>query len=699
MAWLASVSHKVNAAILRDNFHIKLTKSTLSSNGDKIVFYVALDGNDAWSGTLANPNRMNSDGPFATIQRARDAIREIKYRQNGNLTNEVTVFIREGIYFLTEPWVFTPEDSGTENCPIVYLCYPNENVIISGGRRIVDFRQESVNGRILWVSDISQVREGKWFFRQLWVNGERCIRSRYPKHGYLQVANVPDVTSQTKWHEGQTRFRFHRGDVKAWASISDAEVVIMTRWVESRLPITTVDEEKQLINFSNRSVFQIDRKDPYYIENCLEILENPGEWYLNQKSGKIYYLPRDGENIENAEFIAPLHDFIIKFEGKPDQNKFIEYLTFRQLNFNHAEWYYSDNFQVAPYPRVGPWPHPDVLGSIQSANNVPGALQGEGIRYCNIEECKISHISNYAIELSRGCYSNQVIRCELFDLGAGGVKIGESIAYNTESPDTYDNQVTECHIYDGGKIFHSAVGIWVGQSYRNLIAGNHIYNFYYTGVSVGWNWHYQNTKVRDNIIKKNHIHHIGKLLNGDGPILKDFGAIYVLGVQPGTQIISNLIHDVDGLRNGGFGIHLDQGSSQILIENNLVYRTYAGLNLHYGRENIIRNNIFCLGRVFQLRRLKEENHLSFTFERNIVYWSEGDLFVSPHGNDGFVFDYNLYWNENGIIQPNGMDWNDWQKKGMDNHSLIKDPLFVDIDKDNFTLSLQSPAFKLGFQPI
>jgi parallel beta-helix repeat protein len=164
---------------------------------------------------------------------------------------------------------------------------------------------------------------------------------------------------------------------------------------------------------------------------------------------------------------------------------------------------------------------------------------------------------------------------------------------------------------------------------------------------------------------------------------------------------NNLCHDVTRYEYGGWGLYTDEGSSQILLENNIVYRTQdGGFHQHYGRENIVRNNIFALGEEAQLRRTRQEAHRSFTFERNIVYWEKGKLLDGAWSNGQFLFDHNLYWQAGG--QPIQFERNslaEWQQRGQDVHSLVADPLFADPAHGDFTLKPGSPAAKIGFQPI
>ena len=222
--------------------------------------------------------------------------------------------------------------------------------------------------------------------------------------------------------------------------------------------------------------------------------------------------------------------------------------------------------------------------------------------------------------------------------------------------------------------------------------------------------------VATNVIEFNHIHHIGQGL------LSDMGAIYTLGVSPGTVLRNNLIHDVEANHYGGWGIYNDEGSSHLLIEDNVVYNTkFAGYNIHFCKEVTVRNNIFACGRLQQLSRSRVEPHQSVFFENNIVYWKEGKLldnkwkdkpytfYFHPKSSSGtreatstFDMDWNLYYNPTLTLDEvtfNGMNWEQWRETGKDRHSIYADPLFLDADNYDFRLRPDSPALALGFEPI
>jgi hypothetical protein len=668
----------------------------------KGVYYVATNGNDRWSGTLARPNPAGSDGPFASLARARDAVRSIKREQGGPLKQPITVMVRGGTHFLQEPVVFTSEDSGSEVGRVNYEGYPGEVPIISGGRRISGWQPRTIGGRSLWAADISAARGGRWFFHELWVDGQRRVRARHPNHGYLAVAEVPEVKADAPWTEGQSRFRFKEGDLKGWSTVTNAEVCVMNRWVESHLPVVNVDEANRLVTFAKRSVFKLDPGDLYYIDNALELLDTPGEWYLDPAAGTLYYMPMPGEDMKHVDVIAPVLTQVVRFEGKAGAGQFVEHLNFDRLVFSHTEWYFPGGFAAdRNKPEISPAPKPEVGGFGQAAIGVPGAVWGQGVRHCTFIRCQFVHIGNYALELARGCQHNRIVMCEAGDLGAGGLKLGETGIQMADADIARDNEVSDCHVHDGGLIFHSAIGVWIGQSPGNRLVRNEINDFYYTGISMGWTWGYGPALATNNLVEFNHVHHIGVRSDGDGPILSDMAGIYTLGLHQGSVIRNNLWHDFAGFRYGGWGIYFDEGTTGIVAENNIVYRsTHGGFHQHYGKDNLVRNNIFAYARDQQLQRSRVEEHRSFTFERNIVLWNQGALLGGNFSGTNYLFQSNLYWREGGgEIKFDKWPFDEWQKRGEDKGSLIADPGFVDPQHGDFTFKPGSPAAQIGFQPI
>jgi hypothetical protein len=648
------------------------------------TIYVAIDGNDAWSGRMPVIPPSNNDGPVASMTQA---IKLARASRGTKPETGVTIKLRNGTHFLSEPLKLGPDDSF-----LTIGAYQTETPVLSGGRKINDWKPATISSNKVLVADVPWVRTNAVPFRELWVNNKRAARARHPDKGYLPVAALPDATAD--WEKGHSRFQYATNDLQAWPGITNAEMVVMTRWVESRLPIMGLDPTQRLVSFSKRSMFQLAPGDLYYVEGALEFLNQPGEWTLDVAAAKLYYVPRPGESAANLEAIVPNLSELIRIEG--ETNRIVDNLHLQGLTFSHAEWYYPPSSGANK-----PGAALEVGGFAQAAVGVPGAIVAHNLRNSIIEKCRFIHLGNYALELGQGCQTNTVKDCVFYDLGAGGIKIGETgiPAVNVVG----GNIVTNCAIHDGGKVFASGEGIWIGQSPGNRLVNNSIYDFFYTGISIGWTWGYGPAASSNNLVAFNKVHHIGAKADGDGPILSDMGGIYTLGKQPGTTIMNNVWHDMSGIRYGGWGIYLDEGSSGITVASNLVYRTtHGGFHQHYGETNLIKNNVFALGRDQQLQFSRKEEHRSFSLVTNIVFFDKGALQSGEWLNGQVLVDWNLYFDTR-ISNPAWFNvtpqttFAKWQESGHDQHSVFADPGFVDYSKNDWRLKTNSPAFALGFK--
>jgi hypothetical protein len=660
-----------------------LTSNTLHA----VTFHVATDGNDAWSGSQAKPNAQKSDGPFATLAGARNAIRRLKSQKP--LAEPVQVIVAGGVYPLKETIVFEPQDSGTAATPIMYRAADGTRPVLSGGRAITGFKRGE---GALWVADIPDAAGGKWQFRQLFVNGRRACRARTPNEGYLHVEGLVETTKDPKkpetWEQPVDRFRFKACDIHAWKDLGDVEIVVFHSWNTSRERIAAVDEKDRVVRLAGMPISRLMAWDPqqrYYIENTREALDSPGEWYLDRQTGKLYYWPLVGEDPTKAEVVAPVLQELVRFDGKPDNGAFVDYIQLEGLAFQHADW---------TLPASG-------YGDPQAAVTVPSAVWASGARHCAIERCEIAHVGTYGVWFSRGCKENRIVQNHIHDLGAGSVRIGENFRAPTDVAESSGNLVSNNYLHDGGHVYAGAVGVWVAQSSHNTISHNEIHSFDYSGMSIGWNWDYTPNRGHHNRIEYNHIHHVVR------GVLSDAGGIYTLGPQTGTVIRNNLLHDIwpyMGNPAMAWGIYFDAGSSEMLVENNIVYHTLTGGIMGTAAPgNVVRNNIFALSAWQAAWRWNLPNKNPPTlFERNIFYVTQGDLFQLDGGQSDVTpkWDHNLYWRTDG--QPlmfYGDELAEWQTKGMDRHGLVADPQFVDPAHGDFSLKPGSPALKLGFQPI
>ncbi len=640
------------------------------------ALYVSPDGNDAWSGRLERPASDRKDGPKATLASALEAGRRVK--GEGKAADGLTIFIRGGVYSLAEPVRLLPQDSGIDSArPLTLQAYGGERPVFSGGRRITGWRK--VEGKPgLWQTEIPEVRNGQWYFRQLFINGERMQRARTPNEGYFRIEGGSPQDKPVK-------IKFKAGDIKkSWADDGDVELIALLAWADIRMQIRAVDDEARVATLSgNPRPSNREDNARYFIENAPDALDVPGEWYLNRNTGVLLFQADPGVDMNQAEVIAPKLEELVRFEGDPAAGKPVHHVELRGLTFSHTDW------------ELGPEGYADTQAAIATR----GDLIAEGAVECVIGDCVFSHLAGYAIELGRGCQRNRVVGNELVDLGGGGVRIGETAKRPSGPESNFGQIVTDNHMHRLGRVYPPAVGVFILQSGGNRIAHNHIHDLFYTAVSVGWNWGYQETPCRDNIVEFNHMHDIGQSM------LSDMGAVYTLGIQDGTVIRNNLIHDVSSFTYGGWGLYPDEGSTGIVWENNVVYRTKsAGFHQHYGRENIVRNNIFAFGKERQLMRTREEPHLSFILVNNIVYFDSGTLLGSNWKNDRFIIDSNVYFDARPDARPESVTFagaalEAWRERGHDIHSVIADPLFAAPETFDFRLRPESPALKLGFRPI
>jgi hypothetical protein len=625
------------------------------------TIYVSTAGDDKWSGSVASGNGNKTDGPLATLPAALEKSRAAHRLTPGS---EIRIVLRGGTYTLDRPLILTADDS----C-LTLAAYAREMPVLTSEVRLTGWRRSTVNPN-LWETRAA----GGWRFHELFVNGLRKGRARAPADGFFRSVGGP-----IKDHPDQLRFA--PGDVKeSWSRAGGVELVLLQAWAQARNVICAVDTVSNIVvlagdAFPNHSEANVR----YYIENAPEALR-PGQWRQDEQTGLVTYWPEAGEDVSSAEITAPRLYDLAHWEGEEERP--VHNIVFEGLVLAGTDWRLNGGHDMDK----------------QAAVEVEAALQARFAKQCSVERCRFTRLGGYAVDFGHGCQDNKVAACDMWDLGGGGVRLGDTDATDARAVRNMANDVTDNHIHHIGLVHAPAVGVLALLSGNNLIAHNEIDHTFYTAVSVGWSWGYADTPCSGNIVECNLMHDIGQ------GMLSDMGGVYTLGVQPGTIIRQNVIHDVHAFIYGGWGLYTDEGSSGIVLESNLVYRCQSsGFHQHYGASNLLYNNIFALNRDHQLMRTRAEPHLSFTLTNNIVYFDSGDLLGGNWSGNGFDMDHNIYFDTRagGTYPPldGKLKFEAWRGQGHDLHSLFADPLFVAPQKGDFRLKRNSPAVSFGFHPL
>lgn len=657
------------------------------SYGQKRI-YVSPNGSKNATGTLVSP-----------LGSIHDAI-----LLSDKIKSNDTVFIHllPGTYYLDKPIEITHNDIH----PLIIEGDQQNKPIISGGIKISNW-EKLPNG--WWKTNLQEVTHSGLYFEQLFINGKRGTRARTPNNEWFFAQSASEIIH----HRGTGRIpeyatqeiKVKPEDIKTLnafkqEALADIIGTFLHKWDVTRKHLDFINIDSGLLITSGSGMHTwnpITKGTRYFIENYQEALDNPGEWFLS-RNGDLFYIPREGESIDEAEVVAPILQQIVIVNGKAS-NK-VQNVSFRNISFMHT---------ASKTPKDGNEP-------MQAAALIDAAIQIDFAENINIYNCEVQRTGNYALWFRQDCHKSMVQHSYFNDLGAGGIKIGEFDFRETHEPVTSHIKIDNNIIQHAGKVFPTAVGIAVFFAAHNSITHNEISDLRYTGISLGWIWGYENPNAIttyfdrhdrlqfktgtfknttiNNEIAYNHIHHIGW---GE---LSDMGAIYMLGESPHTHVHHNVIHDIYAYDYGGWGLYTDEGSTGILIENNLVYGCKSGaFHQHYGKDNIIKNNIFAFGQYQQVDFTRVENHQSFEFKHNIILADCGKMLFGAWDKANIDMDLNCYWDLRGQFHMlKDMSFSEW-KKIKDKHAIVADPLFIDPLKLNFGFKSKKTIRKIGFVPF
>ncbi|MEA1952737.1 MAG: right-handed parallel beta-helix repeat-containing protein [Planctomycetota bacterium] len=530
---------------------ICLSSTGTAEAGVQKTLHVSPSGSDKNPGTEAKP--------FQTIQRARDEVRKV----NRNMSGDIEVMLRGGTYQLGKKLVFDSRDGGTDEYKVTYRAFPEEKVVISGGRRLWGWKPADDG---MWTLDLPEVRSGSWWFRQLFADGERMPRGRYPRTGYLKIKNR---SSDFKTLE----FEQPLPDIDLGGR--DAEVVVIENWSIAREIIDSSSanslKARTPVGWLGHSACLPKPGMSAFLEHSLSFVKKPGQWYLNRANGRLHYKAAEGENPNRRQFVAPALEQLVKIEGS--RREPVRNLHFRDIRFAHAAW---------KMPRIG-------YAGIQACYY--GKTLSDGIAFaasvaieltraedCSLRGCRLSSVGGSGLGLGAGCRRNKIVGCEIADIGGNGLMVGympKKQPHSTDWSDLRDapagNEISNCYVHHCGATLFGGVGIFDAMTQDTRIAHNEVAHLPYTGISTGYIWNTAPTSQKNCLIACNHVHDVMELLY-------DGGTLYTLGFQPGSIIRDNLMHGVRRSKHSfghapNNGIFFDQGSKGFLVSGNVIYDT------------------------------------------------------------------------------------------------------------------------------
>lgn len=551
--------------------------------------WISPKGSDFNDGTRQSPK--------ATLTSALRQAREWRRTEDNRIQGGITIYMEGGTYAFHEPVFIRPEDSGTKESPTVIRSVGDEKVILSGGISINGWKKQ---GKV-WVADVPAFNGRPLDFRQLWVNGKKAVRARdvedFEKMNRIcsvdeknEILYVPAVSIR--------RLIDNKGNLKA----KYAEMVLHQMWCVANLRIRSVEVQgdSAAIRFHQpESRIQFEHPWPrpmvttnghnsaFYLTNARELQDVPGEWYHDIDARKVYYYPREGEKMQEAEVIVPAVETLVRVEGTLDRP--VCHIRFEKITFSYTTWmrpsekghvplqagmYLTDGYRIDPKMQRNYLNHPldnqGWLGRPAAAVRVVAAKQ------IDFERCRFEHLGSTGLDYEEAVQGGVVRGCLFRDIAGNGLLVGSfsPAAHETHLP--YDpadrrevctqQQINNCYFTEIGNEDWGCLAIAAGYVGDVNIEHNEISEVPYSGISLGWGWTQTVNCMRNNRVHANLIHHYAKHMY-------DVAGIYTLGSQPKSYVTENCVHSIykPGYvhdPNHWFYLYTDEGSSFITVRDN-----------------------------------------------------------------------------------------------------------------------------------
>lgn len=551
--------------------------------------WISPKGSDFNDGTRQSPK--------ATLTSALRQAREWRRTEDNRIQGGITIYVEGGTYAFHEPVFIRPEDSGTKESPTVIRSVGDEKVILSGGISINGWKKQ---GKV-WVADVPAFNGRPLDFRQLWVNGKKAVRARdvedFEKMNRIcsvdeknEILYVPAVSIR--------RLIDNKGNLKA----KYAEMVLHQMWCVANLRIRSVEvqgdsaairfhQPESRIQFEHpwpRPMVTTDgHNSAFYLTNARELQDVPGEWYHDIDARKVYYYPREGEKMQEAEVIVPAVETLVRVEGTLDRP--VCHIRFEKITFSYTTWmrpsekghvplqagmYLTDGYRIDPKMQRNYLNH--LLDNQGWLGRPAAAVRVVAARQIDFERCRFEHLGSTGLDYEEAVQGGVVRGCLFRDIAGNGLLVGSfsPAAHETHLP--YDpadrrevctqQQINNCYFTEIGNEDWGCLAIAAGYVGDVNIEHNEISEVPYSGISLGWGWTQTVNCMRNNRVHANLIHHYAKHMY-------DVAGIYTLGSQPKSYVTENCVHSIykPGYvhdPNHWFYLYTDEGSSFITVRDN-----------------------------------------------------------------------------------------------------------------------------------